>query len=182
MIRPTDSLRFDHGVVELALHVLRAVGAHVAAGGAFPADDCALLLRFLREFVIAVHMRKESSHVLPAIAMHGADHAAQLVGDALRVHGEIEELVHSLVMFWEPTAELSPAEREGFAQTVEAVVARVRRLQSAEETVLFPVCDRDVPVDDQLAWVGDFARIESGRASSRVWRERLAPLAASWLG
>lgn len=181
MIRPTDNLRSDHGVVELALRILRAVGAHVSAGGQFPAEDCALLLRFLREFVIAVHMRKESAHVLPAIAMHGVDQAAQLVGDTLRVHGEIEELVHSLVMFWEPTSELSAAEREGFAQTVEAVVARLQRLQSTEEAVLFPVCDREVPVDDQLTWVGEFARIESGRAASATWRERLAPLAADWL-
>jgi hemerythrin-like domain-containing protein len=181
MRRSTDNLRSDHVVVERALLVLRAIGAHVAADGAFPAADCALVLRFLREFVIAVHLRKESLHVLPAIAMHANHRAAQAVGDALRVHGEIEELVHSLVMFWEPTTELSTAEREGFAETVEAVVVRLRRLQATEEAELFPACDREVPVDDQLAWATEFARIEAGRASSRTWHERLAPLVANWL-
>lgn len=182
MIRPTDNLRSDHILVARGLGILAAMGAHVRAGGAFPATDCALALRFLREFVIAVHLHKESAMVWPAIAMHGSEHMAHLVGEVLRVHDEIVELTHSLVLFWEPASELSDDERIGFADTVDAVVARLRRLESLEEDALFPWCDAEVPVDDQLEWVAEFERIERGRFPRSGWAERLAPLAAAWLG
>jgi hypothetical protein len=106
----------------------------------------------LREFVIAVHMRKESLVVCPAAAMHGDDAVAGEVGDVLRVHAEIEELVHSLVLFWEPTADLDEAERQGFADTVAAIRQRLARLTELEESALFPLCEAQVPADDQLDW------------------------------
>lgn len=182
MIRPTDNLRSDHLVVARGLAVLAAIGDHVRNGGAFPAHDCAIGLRFLREFVIPVHLHKEASVVCPALAMHGSEDAARLVGEVLRLHDEIVELTHSLVLFWEPTSDLSHDERIGFADTVDAVVARLRRLERMEEADLLPWCDQQVPVDDQLEWVAGFERIERDRSSRQVWAERLAPLAASWVG
>jgi hemerythrin-like domain-containing protein len=180
MIRPTDNLRADHTVVLSGVQVLAAIGARVAAGDPFPAADCAVVLRFLREFVIGVHMHKESMVVCPALAMHGSEDAATLVGEVLRVHDEVVELTHALVMFWEPASELSAAERAGFAQTVDAVIARLRRLAATEEAELFPACDAAVPADDQLDWMPEFVRAEAGRASRREWRDRLAVLATRW--
>lgn len=180
MKRPTDNLRQDHALVGRGMVALSAIADVVRAGGPMPAEDTVRLLRFLREFVIAVHMRKESLVVCPAAAMHGDDAVAGEVGDVLRVHAEIEELVHSLVLFWEPTADLDDAERQGFADTVAAIRQRLARLTELEESALFPLCDAQVPADDQLDWLAQFDALERQRTSRRSWERTLAPVCQRW--
>ena len=178
--RPTDNLRQDHALVGRGMVALGAIAGVVRAGGPLPAADTVTLLRFLREFVIAVHMRKESLVVCPAAAMHGDDAVAGEVGDVLRVHAEIEELVHSLVLFWEPTADLDDAERQGFADTVAAIRQRLARLTELEESALFPLCEAQVPADDQLDWLAQFDALERQRTSRRSWERTLAPVCQRW--
>jgi hemerythrin-like domain-containing protein len=180
MKRPTDNLRQDHALVARALRALAGIAAAVRGGVRFPADDSAALIRFLREFVVAVHLRKEAELVCPAAAMHGSDDLAAQVGDLLRVHDEITELVHSLMLFWEPTADLGVDERAGFADTVDAIRARLQRLAEFEEAALFPVCDAEVPADDQLDWLGQFTAFERERTPRAAWEQSLAPTLARW--
>jgi hemerythrin-like domain-containing protein len=180
MIRPTDNLRSDHVVIGRGLAVLSAIASHLRLGLAFPVADCAVALRFLREFVLGVHLHKESSIVLPRIAMYGSEGTVQAVGDALRIHEQVAELTHSLVMFWEPT-DLSAAECAGFAETVDAVASRCRRLEHVEETMLLPAFDADVPPDDQLDCDRECAAVEASRSSRQIWVQRLAPLVSRWL-
>lgn len=181
MHRPTDTLRAEHAITSQGLAVLKAIAEHVCSGGAFPAADVAAVLRFLREFLLAVHLRKESDVVCPAVAMSGDERAATLVGDLVRMHDEVGELLHSLVLFWEPVGELTPAERHGFAETAATLVARVQRMQELEEREVFPICEATVPADDLLGFCAQFAGLERARGSAAAWRPRLAALAQRWL-
>jgi hemerythrin-like domain-containing protein len=181
MKRPTDNLRSDHALVARSLAALSAVAAQVRAGAPLPAADSALLIRFLREFVVAVHLRKEAELVCPAAAMHGSDDVAAEVGEVFRLHDEVTELVHSLVLFWEPTDDLGADERRGFADTVDAVCARLRRLAEREESAFFPLCDAEVPADDQLDWLARFEALERERTPRAEWAMRLEPALARWV-
>ncbi len=181
MLRPTDSLRSDHATIAKGLALLRAIARDVRAGRPFPADDCAILLRFLREFLLAVHLRKEAELVCPAVAMRGDEHAAALVGELMRLHEEVAELIHALVLFWEPTSDLSPGERAGFADTVEALATRILRMQRLEESELLPACEAIVPADDQLEWVEQFAQLDAERGGLLPWHARLQKIAAKRL-
>jgi len=181
MHRLTDNLRADHAVTAVGLAALTAVGEHVRRGGAFPAEDCAVLLRFVREFVLAVHMRKETELLCPAVAMRGDDRAAAAVGELFRLHEEVTELSHSLVLFWEPVGELSTAERLGFAETAAGLASRILLMQSIEERELFPACDAAVPADDQLEWVAATHRLEVERGSCGGWQKRIITLARKWV-
>jgi hemerythrin-like domain-containing protein len=180
MQRPTDSLRADHRVVSSALSALVAIGRHVAAGGDFPSADLATLLRFLREFLLGVHLRKEYDELCPALAMRADEATAAMVGELTRRQEEVTELVHCLVMFWEPAGELTSDERRGFADTVEALAACARRMQEIEERQLFPACEAQIPVDDQLDWTARFASIEGDRGAA-AWRQQLAILGERWV-
>lgn len=182
MLRPTDQLRAEHEVVAQALDVLSAIAASIERGAAFPADDAATVLRFLREFVVAVHLRKESEHVGPALVMAGDERTAGLVGDWMRLHGEVIDLLHALVLFWEPSSELTRAERTGFAETAAAFRARVQRMHQLEERELFPACDASIPADDQLGFCERFAELERERGGVAEWRARVRALARTWLG
>ena len=179
MPRPTDNLRADHSVVGRALDVLEAVAVHVRAGGVFPGQDCAVVLRFLREFLLPIHFRKENEVVWPAVAMRGEDRSAALVGDLLRLQDEVTELVHTLVLFWEPVGELTAAERSGFAATADALVAQLRRMRELEERELFRTCDAFVPADDQLDWLANFARLDAERPRAE-WGVAIDRLARNW--
>ena len=181
MQRPTDILRAYHVLTTRGVRVLAAMAGWVAAGEEFPAADCAALLRFLREWVLAVHMRKEDEVLGPAVVMRAEEDDAAVVGELMRLHEEIAELTHSLVLFWEPIGDLTAPERTGFAETVNALVARLERRQQLEETTLFPACDACVPADDQLEWLAEFAQLEAERGSREVWGARVDLLAARWL-
>lgn len=182
MLRPTDNLRADHEVIAMGARSLQAIADHVRTGAPLPADDTALVLRFLRDFVLAVHMHKEAEALWPAVAMRGDDRCAGMVGDLLRLHEEITTLTHSLVLFWEPIEPLSAEEQRGFADTVDQVCARLARIAEIEEQCLFPACDAAVPADDQLDWVQQFAQLERERGGRQQWERTLQPLAARWPG
>lgn len=176
----TQNLCDDHALTAVALQALGAIAAHVRGGGTFPAADGAILLRYLRDFVVGVHFRKESELLGPAMAMHGTDETAALVGELMRLQDEAAELVLSLVMFWEPEGELTPGEQAGFVQTFDLLAQRLLRIQELEESRLFVLCDREVPLDDRLGWSADFARLERERGSAADWRDRVATVAARW--
>jgi hemerythrin-like domain-containing protein len=179
MQRPTDQLRREHATIVQAVRVLSAMGGAVAAGAPFPAPDCAVVIRFLREFVLTTHLAKEAATVCPAVAMHGDDVAAGVVGEVLRLHEEVSELVCSLMWFWEPS-DLSAPEREGFATTVIALVRRLERLHELEEGHLFPSAEAIVPADDRLEWLHAFAEDSLERGVDR-WCPQVAALAAVWV-
>ena len=90
-------------------------------------------------------------------------------------------LTHALVLFWEPASELSPGERAGFADTVDALATRILRMQHLEESELFPACDAAVPADDQLEWIERFAQLEAERGGRVTWAARVRRLATKWL-
>ncbi|MBL8748640.1 MAG: hemerythrin domain-containing protein [Planctomycetes bacterium] len=178
MQRATDSLRTEHTLAARALAVLTAIARHVRNGDSFPTQDVAVVLRFLRESLLAVHMRKDTDVVWPALAMHGDESTAARIGELFRLHADVTDLVHSLMLFWEPVDDLSAPERLGFADTVDALVASVRRMQKIEEGALFPACDH-VPADDRLDWPRRFAELEADRAPL-AWSERIATLERVW--
>jgi hemerythrin-like domain-containing protein len=180
MERPTDNLRADHILASRGIGVLAAIADCVQVGDEFPAADCASVLRFLREWVIAVHMRKEDEILGPAVAMRGDEEAAAIVGELMRLREEISELAHALVLFWEPVDDLTDAERAGFAETVKALVARLNRRQFLEDNDLFPACDANVPPDDQLDWLEQFAQLEKERGSREFWATKIDQLATNW--
>lgn len=157
------------------------MGESVVAGGEFPAADCAVVLRFLREWVIAVHMRKEDDVLAPAIALGADENMAAVVGELLRLHEEIAELACSLVLFWEPIGDLTQSERAGFAETVHALVGRLERRLQLEEGPLFSACDATVPADDQLDWLQRFSDLERDRGSRGGWTMRIDAISSRWL-
>lgn len=179
MQRPTDILRAEHALVEGALRSLLAIARHVRADGALPSTDLAVLLRFLRGFVLGVHLRKDAEVVWPAVAMRGDERTALVVGDLCRLLEEVTDLVHSLVLFWEPVDDLTKAERQGFADMTSELATRLRRMQSIEEHDLLPACSAAAP-DDQLEWSQRFAELERGLDDLATWKGRLASVAAAW--
>ena len=180
MTQPTQTLRDEHADVRRFLVALQAMGRHVAIGGAFPVADCADAIRYLREFVVAVHFRKEGEVVFPAIAMHGTDHDAEQIGLALRLQDEALSIVHSLVLFWEPSGDLTPAECAGFADAVQSLAALCERMVDLEEREIFAVATMRVPPDDRLDWPTAIAAIHHDRTSRAEWLPLLARLEQRW--
>lgn len=181
MQRATDNLRADHALTTTAMAVLGEMARQVRSGVPFPTVEGAIVLRYLREFVVAVHFRKEAGILVPALATWGDDHTAGLLGELMRLQDEAAELVHSLVLFWEPEGDLTDPERAGFADTAQLLAQRMNRIQEIEESELFEACDREVPRDDHLGWLHEFEALEGERGSRDAWSGRIADLAAHWL-
>jgi hypothetical protein len=110
--------------------------------------------------------------------MRGDDPVAVVVGDVLRLHAEIGDLIQTLMWFWEP-GDLSLPERDGFAAAVTALDQRFQQLRVIEEGRLFPVAEAVVPADDRLEWGRWFAE-ERARGVCMQWQSLLARLATVW--
>jgi hemerythrin-like domain-containing protein len=180
MPHPIECLRIEHRAVRTALRVLLRIADHVACDMPFPAGDCAVLLRFLREYVEGVHNRKEVDHVLPALAVHGDEATVELVGALLGQEQQSRDLLLALILFWEPVAALTAAERAGFVAAARAYASRSLLAMAVEEGRLFPLVERAVPADDRLDWATAFGTIAAGRASLQDWQPVLAQLSARW--
>lgn len=178
MPRHTDHLRADHALVRRALAALAAIGQYSVVGGNLPAEDTAELLQFLREFLLTVHFRKESDHVWPALVMRGDDFCAGKVGDLLRLQTEVTDLVHALMLLWEPLGDLSAAEREAFHGTIEELTSRVLHMQEIEERWLLPATDAAVPHDDQIDWSAAFQSLDQRHDD---WVASVERLSSRWL-
>jgi hypothetical protein len=66
------------------------------------------------------------------------------------------------------------------ADTVAAIHQRLARLTELEEGALFPLCEAQVPADDQLEWLAQFETLERQRTSRRSWERELAPICQRW--
>lgn len=176
----TASLRAEHDLVREALAALKALADHVERGGAFPGTDCALLLRFFRDFVSAVHCRKEAEVVLPALAVHGSDAQAELAGELLAAQEEAAQLLHALILFWEPHGNLTVEERSSFVETARHYGARLLRSAEVEDELLLPCVDHVVPADDRLDWDAAFHALGSTGPDAAAWRAQLAHVLARW--
>jgi hemerythrin-like domain-containing protein len=180
MPNPIDCLRIEHGACRTACRILLRMADHVERGLPFPAADCAVVLRFLRDFADGVHGRKETEHVFAALAIYGDESTVELTGALLRHQQQCRDLLLALGLFWEPTAALTAAEREGFVEAARAFAGRSLAAIAVEEGRLFPAAECLVPADDRLAWTEVFDRIEADRVSLSCWQSRLAPLADRW--
>lgn len=168
-------------MVARAVDILAAMGSAVATSTHFPTRDCATMIRFLREFVVAVHLRKEANFLLPALAMHADNRRAERVGELFRLHEEVVDLSHTLMLFWEPREELSAEERSGFAEAIAALCWRLQRLQAIEEAELFTFAEAAIPADDRLQWHEEFERIDRERGRREAWNTTLQALWARWV-
>lgn len=180
MPSPLDILRAEHALLREALVAMERIGDHVDAGRPFPGADCATVLRFLRDFIGGVHSRKEAEIVFPAVAMYGGDAAAEQIGQLLLAQEEASELLHTLVLFWEPVGELTEGERRCFVETTRAYRSHMERTLALEEHKAFALADATVPADDRLSWERDFATIAAERPAALHLHRQLREVSRRW--
>ncbi len=171
---PVDLLLHEHRLHRRALTLLEETAQRVERGGVFPAADVAILLMYFREFLEAVHQRRESEWFFPAAVMYGPDSAAEWVGRIVGEHEENKLLLRSLMMFWGP-GDLLDEERTGFVQLVRTYVCRLRRHLDQEERRLFPVA-RLIPRAEQEAMGEQFAAIGTQRRTIAQWTREVERL------
>lgn len=174
--RVTSALRDDHALIRRAVVVLRSITLAVEAGARFPAAAVASVAGFLREFAEHQHHSKEESLLLATLAAHGADDAAEDVGELLRDHEETRELLYTLTLFWEPIHALTADESCAFVQVARTYSDRIERHMTLEEALFFPLADRMIPGDEQLDLLREFTAADVGRRTRAEWAEVIAAL------
>ena len=156
--------------------MLRQLASEVETGARFPAASIAAVAGFLREFAEHQHHRKEESLLLATLAAHGADEAAEGVGELLRDHEETRELLYTLTLFWEPTHALTAEESAAFVQVARTYADRLERHMALEEAHFFPLADRVIPGDEQIDLQAQFAAADVGRRTRAQWADVIRPL------
>ena len=179
LTRPIDVLLAEHALHRRMLTVLERIAAHVERDGSFPASDVARLLGYFREFVETVHHAKEDGTVYPLVMSFADDSLAETVGELIGDHIETKNLLHSLMLFWEPD-DLLAEEREVFAELACRYAKRLRRHMEAEEATLFPAAASLDPAADAEI-LARFAAVSTGRSTLAEWAALAAELEEHWI-
>jgi len=174
-----QSLCSEHEDLRQSLRSLSAIAERVHCGAAFPSADFAALLTYLREFVFGVHVAKESRTLLTGVAAHGSDAEVESAGQAMRAQADALDLLHCLVLLWEPNGDLCDAERDSLLATSQALSRTLHRCMQLEEQHVFAAGNR-IPGDDRMEWPRIVAEIAAGARSAASWRPELAAIAARW--
>jgi hemerythrin-like domain-containing protein len=174
-----EDLRSEHQDLRLALRLLLVVTASGRSLERQQAADCAVLLRYLREFVFGVHVVKEAQTVLQGVVAHGDQQAVERAGEVLRLVANARSLLHSLSFLWQPGGALEPTERQSLAAVAHALSLVLQRCMQTEEEQLF-VAAAAVPVDARLDWVAVAAGADPGGRTAADWRRALAAIASRW--
>jgi hemerythrin-like domain-containing protein len=174
-----DALAKEHEDLRKALAALRAMAPAAGRSRAFPVEDCLLVLRYLREFVLPVHCQVESECLLQGVSVHGNEKDLEHVGALVRAHEDLQTLVHSLAVLWEPRGNLTAAEREGFVRATDSLCKLFERSIELEETWLFAAARR-VPLDDQLDWPAHFETLHTSHRPSGEWHRDIEALGDRW--
>ena len=174
-----DSLRAEHEDLRLALRTLVAIAVRLASGTEPLVADAAIVLRYLREFVVGVHFAKEAATLLKGLSWHGNDEQVHAVGRILRAQAQALALLQGLILFREPAA-LTQEERDWFLDTSCALADCLEEGMRIEEATVFPVAGR-IPADDRLAWPAICATAgHGGTRPAAAWHEDLTAVAARW--
>lgn len=176
---PVDVLLAEHALHRRMLAVFERIVRVVEGGAAFPSNDVASVLGYLREFVELVHQRRESRTIYPLVMELADDRIAEEVGQLLADHDQTQELLQSLWLFWEP-GPLRSDEVAVFVRFAKAYIERLRRHMVVEELSLFPAV---LVVDDQrrAEIAAELERKEPGLTDLASWSSVVAELEERWI-
>jgi hemerythrin-like domain-containing protein len=176
---PTRQLADDHEYVMLVVGAMNAEVAYIERTGRVHADRVAQMIDFTRNFTDGDHHAKEEDLLFPFLEERSAA-AAGTISVLLSEHEAARDCIRAIAAAL-PDADAPDGERAAAARTTVAENLRLYAFLlplhiGKEDTVLFPLMDEVLSLQEQEMLGEDFARVEA-EAGSRKAAERYRRLA-----
>lgn len=163
---PTKELRAEHHDILAVLNVLEAMCDQLDQGKGPVRGDQELLLDFLQTFVGLGHHPKEDKGLFPALLEEGV-----IPEETIRLLAADHEASREHLRRMTRAVQEEPPTSEVFAEAGREYVKLLRDHVRREDMDIFPVADRDLPVQVQLLVQQEFERIGQKELGEAVHQE-----------
>ena len=159
-MRPTDSLRKDHALIEKMINALKIMSTLLQNGTTIPKSILDQTIEFSTNFTNKCHHGKEEQSLFPTLEKNGMPKDGGPIARMLSEHEITKKLTNSLVK----SADLysSTGHPELLIEDVERYIEHVTLHLSKENQRLFVMADM-ILSDQQEALSNDFDSIEKNK-------------------
>jgi hemerythrin-like domain-containing protein len=181
-MRPTETLKGEHRVIEQVLLCLERIADRCAARETLDVISALRVLDFLRHFAEGCHQEKEERLLFPRLEARGFPHDFGPTEIMREEHARGRRYLHAMAASVEGAGAGDPDAVEQFIANAWAYVCLMRDHIHKEDYYLFPIADRCLSRADQRELLESFAELEAerGEGMAEHFLAEAAELAARW--
>ena len=173
-MQATDILMQEHRVIERVLDTLQTAAGRAGEGGSVSPAFFIDAADFIRGFADGCHHHKEEGVLFKSLAEHGLPSQGGPVGMMLQEH----ELGRQYTRAMRAAAEeWQGGDQSARARVVENALGYVTLLRQhilKEDSILFPMAGRFIPLADQSALLTGFEQVEHEETGPGIHEKYLA--------
>lgn len=172
-MRATEILMEEHRVIERVLAAMEAAVPKLEAKELRPAFfiDTA---EFIKGFADGCHHKKEEGVLFPAMLAHGVRDQGGPIGVMMDEHHQGRTFTMAMRKAAEALEAGDESARAGIVENAQGYIALLHQHIAKEDTVLFPMADRVIPLVSQDKLTESFERIGCEETGAGVHEKYLA--------
>lgn len=159
-MKPTDTLRAEHRVIERVLGAVEAAARRLDAGRALDAAFFVLASDFIRGFADGCHHRKEEGILFPALQAAGIPSEGGPIAVMLHEHDLGRQFTAVMRAAAEKLQAGDTSARDDVVRAATAYASLLRQHIAKEDNILFMMADRVLDADAQARIAEEFERVE----------------------
>ncbi|MHC1732200.1 MAG: hemerythrin domain-containing protein [Bacteroidales bacterium] len=153
----TQDLFEEHVIIMQALNIMQEISERLQRHEPVDRDDIAELLVFLSEFADRCHHGKEEDLLIPGILKSGVLENNGPISAILAEHTKGREYISRM----RRSIDGDIIDKDGFLGSSREYVSLLREHIRKEDTLLFPLVESRMPMEDQYRMYNEFMEFEA---------------------
>ncbi len=170
----TDILSSEHRVIERVIVALETGAARLESGQEIRASFFIDAADFIAGFADGCHHKKEEGVLFIAMQAQGMPAQSGPIGVMLAEHEQGRIYTRAMRAAAERLEQGDPTAREAVVQNARDYANLLRNHIAKEDTILFPMAARVIPLDQQGQVALDFERVEHEETGEGIHEKYLA--------
>jgi hemerythrin-like domain-containing protein len=172
-MKATQILSEEHRVIERVITSLEKAAAQMHAGAPVEPEFFIDAASFIKGFADGCHHKKEEGVLFKALVDHGMSERGGPVGMMLAEHEQGRVYTRAMLAAAQELQNGDATARARITQNAQGYAALLRQHILKEDTILFPMADQLIPLDQQDDVYVGFERVEHEETGEGVHEKYL---------
>jgi hemerythrin-like domain-containing protein len=153
-VQPTKELKEEHNGIKVMLLVLENISGRLETGKSVDGGHLDMIADFIQIYVDKCHHGKEELMLFPALEQAGVAKESGIIGELLAEHTSgrchVQQFIKDNNSYKKSGAKASPE----MIKNVKGYIDLMTRHIEKEETILYPLADKELPamMQGELMW------------------------------
>jgi hemerythrin-like domain-containing protein len=148
IMQSTETLKYEHRVIEMVLEGLEKLAVEVEAGQALDKEKATKALEIIRNFADRCHHTKEEQHLFVLMAQRGVPTEGGPLGVMLAEHEQGRTAVAGMARNLDKAAAGDREAGQRFAENARKYINLLRQHIWKEDNVLYPMAEQVLNAED----------------------------------